>query len=296
MDSEVQTPKPGIYKDVPFAEYLAWDAISNSRISMAIRSLMHFRDGAFKGPSPTLRLGTFIHCGALEPLSIAMRYAVMPPYEKDPRNVTKGGERSTSKATTFYRQMEEQFRQANAGKELVEQSDYDTLIGISKSLAKSQRAAEFLSERGDSEVSILWIDDETQLPCKARIDHLNSGINDLKTCADALKFPKSIATYGYHRQGAHYQEGLAVLTGEEKPFRLIAVETTPPYGVRAAALNEDAIETGRSEVRKALLAIARAKDTGDWPGYEDPSSWCLPSYYGGGDEIELTINGETITL
>jgi hypothetical protein len=292
-----EAPKPGIYYDIPFADYLAWDAISNSRITLALKSLQHFREQAAMEQTPTLRLGSFIHCGVLEPMAIMARYVVMPPFEKDPANVTAGGERSESKSTKFYKAKSAEFERVNADKAIVEESDYKKLAGIHRALMRSKRAAEYLGERGDAEVSIVWNDAETGLTCKARVDLLNSALNDLKSCADAVAFPRSIAKYGYHRQGAHYVDGYTAITGEIKPFRLIAVETIAPFGVRAAPLNEDAIETGRSEVRRALRAIADAYESDNWPCYEDPSSWCLPSYYDAGDDdIELIIGGQSTTL
>lgn len=293
---QIEAPAPGIYRDVPFETYLAWPAVSNSRITMARRSLLHFREQVIKD-SPTLSAGRFIHCGVLEPLWVSMRYAVMPSYEHDAQNCTGQGKPSTSKATKYYEKKSEAFIAANAGKEIVDQDTFDMLIGISRSLMRSERAREYLMERGEPEVSLVWKDPETELLCKARIDFLNSGIVDLKSCFDAVKFPRSIAEYGYHRQGAHYRSGYSVLTGEVRPFRLIAVEKTQPWGVRAAPLNEDAIEQGETEVRAALRSIANAYEKNEWPCYEDPSSWCLPSYYQGDDEpIELTIGGQTITI
>lgn len=293
----METPKPGIYHDVPFETYLKWDAISNSRITLAMRSLLHFKTGFVKQETKSMRLGTFLHCGVLEPLAISMRYAVMPAYELNAENVTKSGESSTSKATSYYIAMRNQFIANNLGKQIVEKSFYDLLVGVSKALSRSERAREYLGDKCETEVSAVWVDEETGLLCKCRYDSLNTGINDLKSTADAMKFTKSIANFGYHRQGAHYQDGWVALTGEVKPVRLIAVEPAEPFGTRSAPVNEDAIDVGRSEVRTVLRAIADAKSSGNWTGYEDPSSWCLPAYYGGGDdEIELTVNGETILI
>jgi len=243
-----------------------------------------------------MRLGSFLHCGVLEPLAIVERYAVMPRYEQDAANVTRAGEKSNSTGTVYFKEKAAEFRAANVGKEIVSAEDYKALVGVHRSLMRSDRAREYLTERGDAEVSLLWHDPETGLPCKARIDFLNSGINDLKSSADAAGFSRAIANNGYHRQAAHYQTGLRVLTGENKPFRLIAVEPIAPHGVRAAPVHPDAIETGESEVRRALLSIADAYRTNQWPSYEDPSSWCLPSWYGASDAIELTVNGETVSV
>lgn len=292
----VAPPKPGIYKDVPFETYLEWDAISNSRISQARKSLLHFREQAAIETTKPLRIGQFVHCGVLEPLAIVMRYAVMPPYELDADNKTKGGERSTSKTTKYYETKVAEFESRNQGKTIVGEGDYKTLLAISKALGRSINARKYLGEPGEAEVSIVWIDRETQLTCKARIDWLNSGISDLKTCVDASKFSASIANYGYHRQGAHYTAGYETITSEVKPFRLIAAEKSSPFPVRAAPLREDAMELGAIEVRQALRAIADAYESNQWPGYEDPKSWAMPSWYGDNDAIELVIDGQSISM
>lgn len=292
------TPKPGIYRDVPFATYLQWQAISNSRLNLAMQSLRHFKECKFKEQTTPMRLGTFIHAGILEPLAIPMRYAVQPRYELDEENRTQDGKQSTSTTTKYYKAKAAEFAAVNIGKEIIEQEFYEKLIGISRALAAHDRAREYLTERGNAELSLVWEDAETGLLCKARVDFANSGLNDLKTTQSAAKFSNALADYGYHRQAAHYQDGYATLCGGEiKPFRIIAAEPTEPYGVRAAPVSEEAIETGRSEVRKALRDIADAKESNNWPCYADPDAWNLPAWYGGkSDPIELTINGETVTI
>lgn len=296
--STIELPKPGIHSGVPFADYLSWPAISNSRISLALKSLAHFKHCQFGEPSPALRLGQLVHCGVLEPMTVVKRYTVMPDFEKDAENKTADGTATCSKNTKFYKAKVAAYAAANADKIIVGQDEYDRLCGIGTALNRSAKAREYLFGGGEAEVSMLWYDHETGLPCKARIDWLNSGINDLKTTLDGANFNKSIAKYGYHRQGAHYQAGYATLHGGElKDFRLIAVESSQPYGVRAAPLNDDALETGRSEVRQALRDIAEAYELDSFPCYDDPASWCLPSWYAGADdEVELTIGGETVTL
>lgn len=274
----VQIPAPGIYRDIPFEEYLAWPAISNSRLNLARRSLLHFRENPAK-ETPSLSVGRFIHAGILEPLSIPMRYAVMPQYELDAANVTAKGERSTSTATKYYKGKVEEFEVSHPGKEIVEQSVYENLLGIARALHASERARRYLGEPGEAEVSLLWRDPDTGLLLKARIDFLNSAINDLKTCQDAILFSRSIANYGYHRQGGHYQNGLKQLTGETRPFRLIAVEKTRPWGNRAAELDQASIDAGKDEIKRTLAAIAEAERTGRFPGYSDPEAWSLPSFY-----------------
>lgn len=299
MANIVTAPEPGIYVGIPFAEYLTWDAISNSRINLARRSLLHFREAAPVEQTDALKLGSFVHCGVLEPEAVALRYIVMPAFENYPDNKTRDGKQSRSVSTEWYKAKVDEFRRVNADKEPIEPATYKTLLGINRAIARNARASKWLSEPGDTEVAIVWTDEETGLRCKARLDFKRRDepdVTDLKTSRDAQGFSKAIATYGYHRQGAHYLAGVESCYGTARDFNIIAVEPTPPYGVRSAPLSEDAIETGRSEVRQALRAIADAYSSDEWPGYEDPSSWCLPAYYGAGEAIEIVVDGQTVTI
>lgn len=296
---KIELPNPGIYPNVPFEEYIYWPAISNSRLNLAAKSMLHFKMLKFREPTPALRLGQLVHCGILEPMAVIKRYVVQPNFENDADNKTGDGQQSNSKATKYYKAKVEEFRTVNAGKTVVSQDEYERLCGINEALFRSKRARQYLSEMEQTEVSIVWNDAETGLPLKARLDGVGRlAVGDLKTTQDAMAFSKSVANFGYHRQGAFYQTGWATLNGGELlPFRLIAVESVYPHGVRAAPLSDDAIDTGRTQVRQLLRDVAEARELDFYPCYDDPASWCLPSLYAGADdEVELTIGGESVTL
>jgi len=290
-------PKPGIYHDVPFEDYLAWDAISNSRIKLAMQSMQHFRCKEATEETKALKLGSFIHCGILEQLAIAQRYAVIPPYHLDKENVTKDGKNSKSTATSYVEESRNAFMLANDGKKFVEQKEYDDLIGISKSLARDESARKYLNGQGSPEVSIVWHDNETGVLCKARIDYLtDSAIDDLKTTENASQeaFERSMANYGYHRQAAHYIDGYATLTGRVLPFVVIAVEKTSPYAVSAQPIDDEAIEVGSAERLAALEMIRDSRIDDRFPGYKLNGKWRLPSWYQG-PSVALTMNGEIVS-
>lgn len=297
---ELTTPKPGVYRDVPFETYLSWDAISNSRINLFRRSPLHFKLNAHPDQTEALTLGEFVHCGGLEPENIASRYAVMPAFELDDGNVTRKGERSFSTSTVYYQTKVEEFSRVNAGKKIVKQELYDKLLGVARALRNHDRAWQYLrAERGETELVLVWIDPETELLCKARLDYATKrSTTDLKTTRDAQNFTKAIATYGYHRQLAHYRGGRSVLMGGEMgEHRIIAVEPTEPYGIRAAPLSDDALDLGESEIRQTLRAIARAYERDEWPCYEDPRAWVMPAWYDSIDqELELTVGGQTVSV
>jgi hypothetical protein len=299
-----KTLQTGIHRDVDFETYLAWDAVSNSRLGLANRSAAHYRAGFQGEPTQPMRLGSFIHCGCLEVRKLMSRYVFMPDYSKFEENVTGNGERSFSKATKFVKTKEEAFRQLNADKEIIDEADYHKLLGIAQSLQDNAEVVRLL-KRGESEVSLAWVDDATGLQCKARCDWLHIAddhavILDLKTTQDAKRFPESMLKYGYHRQAALYQRGVQILTGKPATVYMLAVETTAPFACRVAPVDADAIAIGAAEVDELLATVAESVATDTWPSYANPESWRLPEWYTrklSTEPVELVMeDGEVVVV
>lgn len=293
-------PEPGIYENVAFEEYLAWDAINNSSLSRAARSMAHFRHADPPKETQALKLGSLAHAGTLEPLSIIKRYVVMPPFEEQVRR--PDGTRYTSpKASGDYKRLVGEFERANADKTIVDETTYDMMVGIVESIMANERARSFLAGAGPAEVSIVWDDPSTGLRCKARVDRWRKDaqlLADLKTTIDASDFERSIFRYGYHRQGAFYSDGMLYTTGAEHEFGIVAAEKVKPYGVRAATLHEETIDAGRDEYKRLLRQIARSIESDTWPGYEDPTHWRLPEWAlaQASDSPAIKIAGQTVSL
>ena len=299
-----EAPKPGIYPDVPFAEYLEWDAISNSSLHAATESMLHYYHQRPVDETPAMRLGTLCHLGRFEPLLIAQTYLVMPRFEDQVRK-PNGDPYDNPKASKAYKELVADFEAtaANAGKLVVTQSQYDAMLGMVSALSKHERASEYLAVRTGTqlEVAIVWRDADTGLLCKGRCDclqNLTRVVGDLKTSADVANFEKVIFNRGYHRQMAFYTDGLAELTGEEYSATITAVENSHPFGVRAAPLCDDAIDAGRDEYRALLAQIAECRETKVWPGYTSPDEWKLPAWAAkaGDDDLELVIGGQTVRI
>jgi exodeoxyribonuclease VIII len=290
--------KPGVYYGVPFAEYLQWDAVSNSRLGLAARSAAHFKQGFSDDTSPALRLGSLTHCGVVEPLQLSNRYVVEPNFAGMPENVDAKGNRSYSHATTFVKEARKQFAAANGRKQIVTQAEYDKVVGIATSVAKESKVRELMSF-GDAEVSLAWIDEATGLACKCRIDWLtvttrHAIIVDLKTCRDPLRFESAIADYGYHRQMAFYRRGLWAVLGKDADAWLIAVETESPFCSRTAKVSHDALHRGDEEISELLGLIAECRALDAWPGYLSPEVWELPAWKMRRNDDELVEVGDDI--
>lgn len=283
----------GIHHNVDFETYLQWDAVSNSKLSLAARSAAHYKQGFGDETTPALRLGSLTHCGVLEPLQLSNRYVVEPAFASMPENVDKKGERSFSHATTFVKEARKQFADANSRKTVVSQAEYDKVVGIATSLHKENKVRELMSF-GDAEVSLVWIDDETGLTCKCRVDWLQVTFSDvlvvdLKTCRDAMRFDYAIRDYGYHRQGAFYRRGISAVLGRLSRHWLISVEPEAPFCSRTAPVSERTLAYGDEAISKALRLVAECKKTGVWPGYPSPDEWDLPesAMYSADEELEF---------
>jgi exodeoxyribonuclease VIII len=309
---DVSCPKPGVYEDVEFDDYLSWDALSSSRLKLAATSLAHYKAGWQGEETPALRFGSLVHCGQLEPMALAKRYAVMPAFEKDEANVTSKGERTESKVSKYYKDKKKEFFKVNADKVVVPQEDFDQMLGCVKSICGNAEASRVLNGPGPVEVSVVWQDEATGLMCKGRYDKLNSAdgyFADLKTACDVARFRSAIINYGYHRQAAFYREGWRVLTGELLTPWLVPIEKSAPYGCCAAPVSPELIQQGWQLVSQDVQKVATALEKDEFPGYENPQEWVAPDWYQAdrvpGDwyipdpnlkPAEVTVGGKTILI
>lgn len=295
------TDKPGVYEGLPFDDYLAIDAVSNTRLGQLARSPQHYYcNVGLDEQAKHLVLGSIVHAGQLEPLALAERYAVMPQYELDPQNETKSGLRSKSKSTDWYKEQVEKFEAANRGKTIVPAAWYRQMVETVGQLHICEQAARLLSGPGRVELTLIWDDPDTGIRCKARMDRIAPAWNafiDLKTTADLEAFPRSLARYGYHRQMAHYQAGWIVLTGEVLTPWIVAVESASPHCVQAAPLDDDSLEVGKYQRRALLADLLKCRADDHWPGPESPTAWRIPDWaMDDGEDIELLIDGKAVVV
>ena len=158
--------------------------------------------------------------------------------------------------------------------------EYDSAESIAASVLTHHIAGPlFDPANGTPEQTLIWRDPETLVMCRARLDWLlrnRAGrlvIPDLKTtyCAEPGSLAKSMVSFGYHVQGAFYEDGVTALGLSDEPpvFVLIAVEKTPPYLVTIAQPDADAIDAGRMRARKARDVYRRCRTANHWPTYTD---------------------------
>lgn len=259
----MENPKPGIYFDVRFEDYKSWPAINNSVLKILSddrRCPAHAKFYMDNGrpDTPALAFGRALDCFILEPTRFVELYNVCPDCDKR----TKEGK---AIAAEF-----ESAKQPH--QEIITQSNYTDIIAIASSVMQSQ--AMRLIRGGKSQVCLVWIDDETGLTCKARLDYWQESIpmiTDLKSTQDASPdgFGFDVFKYGYYQQAGFYCMGAEKLTGYDTCFAIFAIEKDEPFVHSTFELGPKTIQAGRNAARSALRKYKECLDSGTWPQYSD---------------------------
>lgn len=269
--------RPGVYKDMSWDDYRAADGVNMSRLKAMRKSPLHYKtDRPVSARPETLLLGSLIHAAVLEPLEIPKHYVVEPDWRNHADNVDATGKQSTGH-TAWVKDRKAEFADANVGKHVVTQQQYDSAVACSKAVSDNHAASEMLRHRGGKpEVSIFWEDAPTGLLCKARIDWLLVQLGrlvDVKTCEDRTTFQHSFERLAYPAQMAFYVDGYAKLTGELLDPWIVAIEKDLPHCVMAQRVSKRAMSDGRRLYGRWLRRVAECEDRGEWPGYECSGEW-----------------------
>ena len=279
--------EPGIYRDVPNGDY---DEIPAVRRSFAWdlfkQSPKHARWIQQHGKtSKALSLGTMVHLAMLQPEEFPRRYAVMPAFELDAKNLTKKKDKVTgefiaptpenAKKTGYYKDRVAEFEAlcGRDGIEIVPQSDYDTAYHIGHNIRNHDDMQRFFQRGSRNEAVSVWRDEKTGLLCKARYDCLVEGdfptAVDVKTTSDGSPwgFLRSVRKWGYYFQTAWYLAGLRAHSYVNPNFLFAVAETFGHYEVTVYELEPDTLRLGAKHCRAALDTIAECERTGVWPGY-----------------------------
>ena len=268
--------EPGIYHDLPNAEYHGGPEISNSGLGDILQSPYHYWARHLNPNRPAQKdkagqlEGTLAHCAILEPGEFDRRYLVGP---------------DVSRATKAWKEAEAEA--AAGGMTLIKPDQYETAMEQAASVMRLPDVAQALA-RGRPEVSISWRDEETGVLCRARPDwvHDTDGggviLLDVKTFSDASpnEFRRQAARKGYHRQESMYREGYAKASGAPVlAFIFVAVEDKYPFAASAVMLDEDSQDAGWQQYRHALNTYADCAAKNEWPGYSSGIEMIrLPGY------------------
>jgi hypothetical protein len=245
-----------IVQDMPLEAYLKEPGLSSTDLRKIRKNAEQWKYEQDNPPEETEPMfqGTAIHCAVLEPKRFRNVYVETPKFDRR----TKQGKADA-----------EQWQADNEGMIGLNPDEWRMCLKIIEQTQRNETVAKLLN--GKHEVSIFWEDVPSGILLKARLDCLGNGwVVDLKSTKDASydPFSRSIGTYKYHMQAAHYLEGGSKALKETlSRFVFIAVERTPPYSIACYQLDLDAINKGRAENREALDKYIGCMQTNKWPGY-----------------------------
>lgn len=109
--------------------------------------------------------------------------------------------------------------------------------------------------------------------CRAMIDNAPADpgqpLWDFKTTENASPEAcmRSIMSYGYDLQAAHYLDTWRAATGEDRRFRFIFQEKAAPFEVCVVELHDDSLMMGRKRAAMARQKWRWCIERNRWPGY-----------------------------
>lgn len=287
----IEAPGPGIYYGVRPEVYHKWQAVSNSRLTKFARSPAHMRyeQEHPKEPTPAMVVGSAAHTALLEPELFEATYAVAERCSA----TKKDGDRCANTGGVvlgglWYCGVKGHAPDGAGVSERIVLSpeDYDNCMGASAALRAHPRLSQLVvGPDVEREVSVVWVDEETGLLCKARLDAWNKKLGvltDAKKVQDACPdaFGRELKNRGLYRQLAMYGDALAAHGEELKHLVFAVVEEQPPHGCAGYRVDEDTADFGGTEYRTLLAQYARCAEAGEWPGYpEDITEIGLPAWF-----------------
>lgn len=290
------TPAPGVYPGArvypgaSMQDYHSWNCASNSRLSRIRQSPAHLRAYLDQPSKDTdaLRLGRAIHSAILEPDDFATSFTLAAQCDATKKG---DGQRCSNMGILFnggwFCGVHGKGMASDETRTILSADDYAVCLGTRDSVHAHPAANGLLSGLGDVELSAVWADAETGASCKGRFDRhapsvAGGTIVDIKTTSRSAArsdFERTIFSYRYFVQGAHYMNGAAALAVPAEHFVIIAVETVVPYACAVYRLTEGVLQAGSDEIRRLLPIYAECMASGIFPGYPDEvQDISLPNY------------------
>lgn len=255
----------GLVRGMSAADYFADPGVSNSMLTALKKSPAHCYalyldpDRPESEKTAAMKSGTLAHTAILEPDQLLKRYAVKPP-----------GMRLSTKAGMEWEAA------VPDGVEIISDDQHKGALAQRAAVQRVQVLRRILSS-GIAEASLFWIDKATGLRCKARPDWLHFiGATkveplDLKTISDLTPeaVEGAVTAYGYHRQRAHYLNGIRACGMQAEDFGFAFVSSCYPYIAAPYLLDDETCEQGADEVAELLATFADCKARNEWPAFGD---------------------------
>lgn len=240
----------------------AYDAVAALNYSLAKQLLispLHARQylDTPREETKALRIGSAVHCAALEPELFARKYLCGIDVDKR----TKAGKEAYEALM------------ASAGDKIVLTPDeYGLVSNVALAAVKA------LNKLGVTlvETETMYSVEYCGVPLKSAIDAIGDDdfIYDLKTCESAAPTFTgalgAIKSYRYNLQGYFYRLVYELATGKRpKGFRLIFIEKEPPFATAVYEIGPNLAAYAVADFERAVKLYQAGITFDSWPGYPD---------------------------
>ncbi len=264
---------PGIIEGITDEEYFSIDAMNASRLKNYDESINHglWADAQPSKSSHSLSYGTLVHAYVLEGPDVFAdlindQYLIGGPINPKTNEVY-------GKATKKFSEWIEE--NAN-GRKVISQKDYDDVVKVSTAVKNHAHAYETLLRCPKREAVIIWVDKETGVLCKAKMDMYGGPIGcDLKTSArmeNKFQIMREIRKWKYDIQFSFYFDGAQAAGLPVSEFRAIFAGTSDELDVGCFKITAKSLANGRDRYKNALRRYIDAQNgvrRGRFPLMED---------------------------
>lgn len=248
----------GIHFAVPFEVYANDPGLNQSLFDCETPAHLLHAMSSHEDTS-SYRKGRALHCAVLEPDQFWKRYIVRPKF------TGKGAHAAA-----------DEWEEEHKDWDILTPKEMDAVHGMAAGIRRNPETKRLVEMgHGHEEATCIWIDPQTGVRCKARIDRFVPGVLalDVKTAASAT--PQAIAWaftterggYGYARQFAWYRRGLLACGQVDTPWSVVVVENVAPYEAVAYTPEPDFLKLGETDANAALHRIAGWLRANEWNGY-----------------------------
>ena len=231
---------PGLHPGMEFDKYKQIPALNKSLLMELDKTPAHFKlaVNSPRPPTPQMEFGTAFHDLVLEPDEFANRHVV-------------------------------------EGASLIDDDDLSKLHAMRQAVETHAKASKLCGRmaEGERESTVLWLDADTSLPMKARIDLLqpDNAVVDLKSAYSSSEddFFNAAEMFSYHVQAAIYLDGLRnIFPHRNFRFHFVVVEKSPPHKVACYELDSARERRGRDKYKELLDIYLQCRDNEKWPAYK----------------------------
>ncbi len=237
-------------------------AVSSTQLKRMLISPAHFLSKLSEPEDSTeaLLFGSVLHGRLLEPDTFESRFFAM---------------QKVNRATKAGKQIYAERLVEAAGRIVYPVAWKEPIERIIDNAMAHRRARELLS-KGEAEVALVWLDEETGIKCKVKLDWWNPGtLVDVKSAEDVTSdgFRKACGRLGYALSAAMYGEAVFQITGDEPDWAFLACEKGRPNTVAVYRATQRMLERGRNDFRRALRRLAECRARGHFPMLQAAGEW-----------------------